>query len=117
MEMTFDDTITERLTALQVNPPGDLVLDFDHTLSNDLVQSSCCGVTRYRIVAVDKSKVPDVFDGTIDSPLGKIYCKAWGKMYFDDNMNVRVTNNNLIEIMGDGERIAPHIEIVDYRSK
>lgn len=36
-------------------------------------------------------------------------------MYFDENMRVRVTTNHLIEIMGDGEKIAPHIEIVDSR--
>ncbi|QPS71995.1 iron-sulfur cluster biosynthesis family protein [Lactococcus garvieae] len=116
MKITFDENVTQRLMAMISDKPADFVLDFDHTLSNETILSSCCGITRYRIVAVDKGGVPSVFDGKISSPLGDIYCKAWGKMYFDQNMQVRVTPNHLIEIMGDGEKIAPHIEIVDYRS-
>ena len=115
MKITFDDTITQRLLALIEDKPADFVLDFDHTLSSETLLSSCCGITRYRIVAVNKGAVPKVFDGKISSPLGDFYCKAWGMMYFDENMRVRVTANHLIEIMGDGEKIAPHIEIVDYR--
>lgn len=116
MKITFDDTITRRLSAMIEDKPADFVLDFDHTLSDETVASTCCGITRYRIVAVNKGQVPAVFDGRIDSPLGDFYCKAWGMMYFDENMYVRMTPNHLIEIMGDGEKIAPHIEIVDYRS-
>ena len=127
MEITFDEKINKILLELTgtktseelLTKPSavDFVLDFDHTLSNELIDSSCCGITRYRIVAVDKGKVPAVFDGRIASPLGQFFCKKWGMMYFDDKMLVRKTENQLIEIMGRGEQIAPHIEIVDARGK
>lgn len=115
MKITFDETIKKRLIELTELSAADFVLDFDHTLSSENIGSSCCGITRYRIVAVKKGTVPAVFDGRIDSPLGEFFCKKWGMMYFDEEMNVRLTNNRLIEIMGRGEQIAPHIEIVDYR--
>ncbi len=53
MKLTFDDTITQRLLALIEDEPADFVLDFDHTLSDEILSSSCCGITRYRIVAVN----------------------------------------------------------------
>lgn len=115
MKITFDDTVAQRLLTMIKTEAADFVLDFDHTLSKETIASTCCGITRYRIVAVDKGEVPAIFDGKIESPLGFFYCKAWGMMYFDENMQVRITSNHLIEIMGDGEKIAPHIEIVDYR--
>lgn len=117
MKITFDDNITKHLSELTESKTGDFVLDFDHTLSTEMIDSSCCGITRYRIVLVDKGAVPAVFDGRIDSPMGEFFCKKWGMMYFDEEMNVRLTANHLIEIMGRGEQIAPHIEIVDYRQK
>ncbi|WP_205272656.1 iron-sulfur cluster biosynthesis family protein [Lactococcus taiwanensis] len=127
MEITFDETVTKRLLGLMgfqdkkdlLTKPSavDFVLDFDHTLSSEQLESTCCGITRYRIVAVEKGQVPPIFDGQISSSLGPFYCKKWGMMYFDETMNVRLTANHLIEIMGRGEQIAPHIEIVDYRKQ
>ncbi|RZI48527.1 iron-sulfur cluster biosynthesis family protein [Lactococcus kimchii] len=117
MKITFDAAVTQQLLALTADSAVDFVLDFDHTLSEEVVGSSCCGITRYRIVAVDKGSVPAVFDGQLDSALGKFFCKKWGMMYFDEEMTVRTTANGLIEIMGRGELIAPHIELVDYRHK
>ncbi|MCL2858784.1 MAG: iron-sulfur cluster biosynthesis family protein [Streptococcaceae bacterium] len=115
MNMTFDASIKEQITTMIDGKPVDLVLDFDHTLSHELAESKCCGITRYRIVIADKNSLPDEFDGQFDSELGTFHCKAWGMMYFDEYMNVRKTDNGLTQIMGAGELIAPNIEIVDYR--
>ncbi|MGM9886244.1 MAG: iron-sulfur cluster biosynthesis family protein [Lactococcus sp.] len=116
MKITFDETVSQRLSELKKTIPADLVLDFDHTLSRELVGQDCCGITRYRLVLIEKNQLPDVFDGSIPSNCGLIYYKKWGSMYLDPQMQIR-KNGPLIEIMGAGELIAPNIEIVDFRNE
>lgn len=114
MNITFDDAVRDRLLLLKGSHEADLVLDFDHTLSRENIGQDCCGITRYRIVLVEKGSVPEVFNASISSNFGSVYFKEWGQMYLDDEMNIRF-NGPLIEIMGRGELIAPNIEIVDFR--
>lgn len=47
----------------------DLVFDFDHTLSEKNTEVDTCagGISRYRLVAVEKGHVPEEFDATIKS--------------------------------------------------
>ncbi len=114
MNISFDETVKSRLAALTKNKSADFVLDFDHTLSRENVGQDCCGITRYRVVAVAKGQVPTIFDGKISSNFGDIFYQKWGKMYLDETMQIRM-NGTLIEIMGAGELIAPNIELVDFR--
>lgn len=114
MNITFDDHVKKRLSVLTENEAADFVLDFNHTLSRKSISQDCCGITCYRIVAVNKGKIPAFFDASIPSNFGPIYYYSWAKMYLDQDMKIRM-NGPLIEIMGSGELIAPNIEIVDYR--
>lgn len=109
MKITFDETVSQRLSELTKTIPADLVLDFDHTVSRELVGQDCCGITRYRLVLIEKNQLRDVFDGSI-------YYKKWGTIYLDPQMQIR-KNSPLIKIMSAGELIAPNIEIVDFRNE
>lgn len=114
MEITFDEMVKSLLMSLTKTEAADFVLDFDHTLSRTQVGQDCCGITRYRLVAVQHGQVPKDFDAVLPSNFGGIYYKSWGKMYLDPQMKIR-KNGSLIELMGDGELIAPNMEIVDFR--
>ena len=92
------------------------MLDFDHTLSRENWGSDCCGVTRYRLVAVDKGQVPAIFDGKITSNFGDIYVQSWGEMYLDTEMKIRQAGP-FIEFIGNGGQIAPNMEIADFRGQ
>lgn len=116
MKITFDDAIKQRLSALTENQPADFVLDFDHTLSRENWGSDCCGVTRYRIVLVEKGQVPAIFDGTIESNFGPIFVQNWGRMYLDEDMSIRLSGP-FIEFNGAGGQIAPNMEIADFRGE
>ena len=116
MKITFDETVKNRLAELTKSQAADFVLDFDHTLSRQNWGSDCCGVTRYRIVAVDKGQVPSIFDGIIPSNMGDIYVQNWGRMYLDEAMSIR-QNGVFTEFNGAGGQIAPNMEITDFRGE
>lgn len=116
MKIKFDTAIAEKLGGLLADQSANLVLDFDHTLSRENNGLDCCGISRYRLVLIDKETLPDVFDMEIESSFGPIYFKKWASFYLEENMTIR-QKNNLIEFLGDGGQIAPHMEIVDFRNK
>ncbi|MFC4652800.1 iron-sulfur cluster biosynthesis family protein [Lactococcus nasutitermitis] len=117
MELKFDETVKNKLTDLTENKPADFVLDYDYSLSDDVAADACAIVDRLRLVALDKGKVPELFDGQISTALGTVYCKEWGKRFLDEDMSMRRTSTGLIEIMGAGGQLSPNAEIVDYRTK
>jgi len=110
MKITIDKEIQDRLATFS---EAKLVLDFDHSLSQENVGTDCCGVTRYRLVAVDK--VPAAFDEQIPSNVGPIYYQSWGNMYLDQNMYIRPAVGRLIQLTSDSGQIEANMEIVDYR--
>ena len=117
MEITFSKEILEKMKTLSADRGGQWVLDFDHSLSRENIFSDCCGITRYRLVLIDRDQLPDVFDGQLTSSLGPIYFKQWGAMYLADKISVRLTDIGLIELVSPGELIAPNMEIVDFRNE
>ncbi|RZI48318.1 iron-sulfur cluster biosynthesis family protein [Lactococcus kimchii] len=117
MKITFDEKTAEKIKAFG---DVDLVFDFDHSLSEKLEAVDACagGISRYRIVAVDKGTVPDVFDATIDSEFGPIYYKAYGTYFFQDEMSTVINPSyNLIELRSTAELLSSNLLIVDFRDK
>ena len=115
MKFTADETVTKRMQALS---PAKFVLDFDHTLSEDLEAIDSCagGISRYRIVAVDD--VPDVFDAHMDSDFGPIYYKGWGKIFFHEDLTARVEGSfNLMILKTPGEYLSNNLLVVDFKGK
>lgn len=117
MKITFDEKTADKIRAL-----GDveLVFDFDHTLSEKNTEVDACagGISRYRIVAVEKGKVPKEFDAHIDSEFGPIYYKGYGSYFFHDNMTTSInTSYNLIELKSPAELLSSNLLIVDFRGK
>ena len=119
MNIKFDETVTSRIIALTAEKPADFVFDYDDSMNDAISADACAIVTRLKLIAVDKGQVPDLFDGIIESPLGDLHVKEWGKRFLDENMNMRMTEsgNGLIEIMGDGGILSSNAEIADYRTK
>ena len=117
MKFTFDETVENKLKAFD---NADLVLDFDHTLSESLEEVDSCagGISRYRIVAVDKGAVPADFDAEIESEFGPVYYKGWGKIFFSEDLTARVEGSyNLISLKTPGETLSDNLLIVDFRGK
>lgn len=78
MKIIFDKTVSEKLAKFG---NADFVLDFDHELSekNEAIDACAGGISRYRILAIDKGKLPEAFDAHMDSEFGPVYFKKWGK--------------------------------------
>lgn len=117
MKIKFDEKTATKIKDLG---EADLVFDFDHTLSEENTAVDACagGISRYRIVAVDKGKVPKEFDATIDSEFGPIYYKGYGAYFFQDEMYTVLNNSyNLIELRSTAELLSPNLLIVDFRGK
>jgi uncharacterized protein YqkB len=117
MKITFDER-----TAGQIKAWGDvdLVFDFDHTLSEKLEAVDACagGISRYRLMAVEKGSVPEIFDAHIDSEFGPIYYKGFGSYFFHDEMTTRVNPSyNLIELKSPAELLSSNLLLVDFRKK
>jgi len=107
MKITFDEKTANKIKAFG---DVDLVFDFDHTLSEVNTEVDACagGISRYRIVAVEKGNVPEVFDASIDSEFGPIYYKGYTKIN---------PSYNLIELRSKAELLSPNLLIVDFRGK
>lgn len=116
MIITFDEKVSKKIMEMKSDIPTEIVLDIDHTLydGKELIRQDCCGVTRYRIVLINKNTIPPVFDTKIESNIGDVFFQKWALMYLDPQIKIR-QNGTLIEIAGNGELIAPNIELVDFR--
>ena len=117
LKFTFDEEVASRMKAFG---PTNFVLDFDHELSekNEAVDACAGGISRYRIVAVDKGKVPEVFDGEIESVFGTIYYKGWGSVFFHEDLRAQVEGSyGLISLKTPGEYLSYNLLIVDFRGK
>ena len=117
MKDYFDEKTADKIKAFG---DVDLVFDFDHTLSEVNTEVDACagGISRYRIVAVEKGNVPEVFDASIDSEFGPIYYKGYGSYFFQDEMSTKINPSyNLIELRSTAELLSPNLLIVDFRGK
>lgn len=111
MKIKIEEGLLKRFNNFET---AKYILDFDHTLSREAVSTDCCGITRFRLVLVDE--VPKIFDGQIESNIGTIYFKNWGKMYLDENMKLRPLSNGLVEFISDNSVIAQNVQIFDFRN-
>ena len=117
MKIKFDEKTAEKIKKLG---EVDLVFDFDHTLSekNTAVDTCAGGISRYRIVAVEKGNIPDEFDAMIESEFGPIYYKGYGAYFFQDEMyTVFNSSYNLIELRSTAERLSANLLIADFSGK
>ncbi|MBL3715365.1 iron-sulfur cluster biosynthesis family protein [Lactococcus muris] len=118
MKFIFDKEVGERLVKFE---NADFVLDFDHELSekNESVDACAGGISRYRLLAIDKGKLPEVFDAHLDSEFGPIYFKKWGEMFWgSQDLYAKVEGSyNLIALKTEGEYLSHNLLIVDYRGK
>ncbi|GBG97507.1 iron-sulfur cluster biosynthesis family protein [Lactococcus termiticola] len=117
LTFTFDEQVAEKMKALE---PASFVLDFDHTLSESLAEVDACagGISRWRIVAVDKDAVPADFDSHLDSEFGPIYYKSIGEMFFHEDLKAKVEGSyNLISLKTPGETLSNNLLVVDFRGK
>jgi uncharacterized protein YqkB len=110
MKLEIDISLLKKFKNYQ---EAKYILDFDHSLSRDHVSTDCCGITRYRLILVDD--VTQIFDAQIQSNLGDVYFKDWGKMYLDENMKLHLLENGLIEFSSDNNTIAMNVQIFDFR--
>ncbi|MEG9207833.1 iron-sulfur cluster biosynthesis family protein [Lactococcus lactis] len=76
MKIIFDELATEKIKSFGA---VDLALDFNHTLSETNTEVDACagGISRWRLVAVDKGTTPGTFDGKMESEFGSIYFQDW----------------------------------------
>lgn len=118
MKIIFDKTVSEKLAKFD---NADFVLDFDHELSekNEAIDACAGGISRYRILAIDKGKLPEAFDAHMDSEFGPVYFKKWGEMFWNaQDLHAKVEGSyNLIALKTDGEYLSHNLLIVDYRGK
>lgn len=118
MKIIFDENVSEKLAKFE---DTDLVLDFDHELSekHEAVDACAGGISRYRILAIDKGKLPEVFDAHLDSDFGPVYFKKWGEMFWNgQDLHAKVEGSyNLIALKTDGEYLSHNLLVVDYRGK
>ncbi|MDR2834168.1 MAG: hypothetical protein LBV67_10680 [Streptococcaceae bacterium] len=114
MKITFDQAMQDKLGQYG---EVDFVLDIDHELTDgkSKMAMSCSGISRYRLIVVDKGVVPDIFDERIDSNLGTVYMKNYGKFYLDEELKIRIENNVFITLLSDGAIFSRNVELVDYR--
>ena len=117
MKITFDEKVTEKLQALGA---VDLVLDFDNTLSAEQISAGSCdaGLANFRLVAIDKGSLPEIFDASLESDLGPVFYKEWGGRFFNGDMLARVEGSyGLIALKNAGEYLSLNMTIVDLRGK
>ncbi len=115
MKIKFDE-----LTANKIKDWGDvdLVFDFDHTLSETRTSVDACagGISRYRIVAVNKGTVPEIFDASMDSQFGPIFYKKYGSYFFHEEMSTEMDPTyHLIQLKSPAELLSPNLLLVDFR--
>ena len=79
MKIILDKTVSEKLAKFD---NADFVLDFDHELSekNEAIDACAGGISRYRILAIDKGKLPEAFDAHMDSEFGLFISKNGGNV-------------------------------------
>lgn len=114
MKITFDENVLERLNNLS-NSDTIFALDYDNSLSDDVAASSCDIISRIRIVATAKEKLPKEFDGEMNSNLGTIIFKSYGKNFLENEMTMRKKNDGRLEVISSAGVLSPNAEIVDYR--
>ncbi|MGV9044316.1 iron-sulfur cluster biosynthesis family protein [Lactococcus lactis] len=118
MKIIFDELATEKIKSFGA---VDLALDFTHTLSETNTEVDACagGISRWRLVAVDKGTTPGTFDGKMESEFGSIYFQDWGKFFWDEH-DLKVGHEgsfNLMTLKTDWDTISNNFLIVDFRGK
>ena len=107
MKITFDEQVLARLSNWS---NADVVLDFDNTLGETGRPVEGCSIgTNYRLIAIDKGTVPEVFDIIIDSNLAPLHFKKYGGMTITENTDKR------IQFKAAGEIIDSNVQVLDYR--
>ncbi|GHU35994.1 hypothetical protein FACS1894193_12980 [Bacilli bacterium] len=113
MKITFDEQILARLADWS---NADLVLDFDNTLGETGRPVEGCSIgTNYRLIAIAKGTVPDVFDITIDSNFAPLHFKKYGEMFLENGMTITENTDKRVQLKAAGEVIDSNVQILDYR--
>lgn len=113
MKITFDEQVLARLVDWS---DADVVLDFDNTLGETGRPVEGCSIgTNYRLIAIDKGTVPEVFDVIIDSNLAPLHFKKYGEMFLENGMTITENTDKRVQLKAAGEVIDSNVQILNYR--
>ena len=113
MKITFDEQVLARLTDWS---DADIVLDFDNTIGETGRPVEGCSIgTNYRLIAIDKGTVPDIFDVVIASNFAPKKKKKYGEMFLENDMTITENTDKRVQLKASGEVIDSNVQILDYR--
>ncbi|MDR0200420.1 MAG: iron-sulfur cluster biosynthesis family protein [Streptococcaceae bacterium] len=111
MQLTTDAAVKEMVMSLQ-DRQHVLALDYDDSVGESGIPADACAIVgRIRLLVVEKSQLPESFDGTVESDLGPIYFKSFGARFLDETMNARKAAYSGYELMGSGGLLTPNLLI------
>lgn len=113
MKITFDEQVLARLTDWS---DADIVLDFDNTIGETGRPVEGCSIgTNYRLIAIDKGTVPDIFDVVIASNFTPLHFKKYGEMFLENDMTITENTDKRVQLKASGEVIDSNVQILNYR--
>lgn len=114
MKITFDDNVLKKVASWS---DADIVLDFDNTIGeNGRALEGCSIGTNYRLIAIDKGTVPEIFDVIIESNFAPLHFKKYGEMFLKHDMTLTEDAVKRVQLMESGEVIDSNVQVLDYRS-
>ncbi|MDR1606055.1 MAG: iron-sulfur cluster biosynthesis family protein [Streptococcaceae bacterium] len=115
MKITFDAQVLARVANWT---DADLILDFDQTIGENGRPVEGCSIgTNYRLIAIDKGTVPDVFDVIIDSNFAPLHFKAYGRVFLTKDMTLTENPDKRVQLKESGEVIDSNVQVLDFRTQ
>ena len=94
-----------------------LLLDLDDGFGHFSKEGTCALLTKFRILAVDKTEDLRDYSVHLDSDIGTIYFKDSAKDFLDDGMSLRIDpKTQLLIFSNTKETIDKSVNIIDYDS-
>ena len=113
MKITFDEQVLARLTDWS---DADIVLDFDNTIGETGRPVEGCSIgTNYRLIAIDKGTVPDIFDVVIASNFTHQHFKKYDEMFLKNDMTITENTDKRVQLKASGEVIDSNVQMTDHR--
>lgn len=94
-----------------------ILLDLDDGFGCFSDEGTCALLTKFRILAVDKTADLSDYSVHLDSAIGTIYFKDSAKDFLDDGMSLRVNpKTQLLVFSNTKETIDNSVNIIDYEA-
>jgi uncharacterized protein YqkB len=113
MKITLDENVLKLVANWS---DADVVLDFDNTIGKtERAVEGCAIGTNYRLIAIDKGTVPEVFDVIVESNFAPLHFKKYGEVFLKNDLTLTQDTSKRLQLKESGEIIDSNVQILDLR--